>query len=80
MGVLRGKLPHMVYELSDDQVERWREGDETVWAERTPGLLDRLIRPGVQVIRDPGCLAELQAHARAGRQAARDADFEAEAG
>jgi hypothetical protein len=68
MGLRRGKLPEAVYQLSDDQVERWRDGDMTVWAERTPGLLDRLIQPGVRVIRDPGRLAEVEA------------DFEAEAG
>jgi hypothetical protein len=61
MGLRRGKLPEAVYELSDAQVERWREGDVTVWAERTPGLVDRLTRPGVQVIRDPGRLAEVEA-------------------
>jgi hypothetical protein len=27
----------MVYELSDEQVERWREGDESVWDEDRKG-------------------------------------------
>src|SRR6266566_7960376 len=56
MGLRRGKPPEAVYELSDEQVERWREGDETVWAERKPGLVDRLTMPGVEVIRDPRLL------------------------
>ena len=78
MGLRRGKLPEAVYELSDEQVERWREGDGTVWAERKPGLLDRLTMPGVEVIRDPRLLAETEAEARADRQAG--LNFEAEAG
>ena len=61
MGLRRGKLPEAVYELSDEQVDRWRDGDHTVWAERTPGLLDRLKVPGVQVMRDRDVLAELEA-------------------
>jgi hypothetical protein len=31
------KAPEMVGDLSDDQVDRWREGDETVWNEDRKG-------------------------------------------
>ena len=33
----QAKAPTMVYELSDEQVERWREGDESEWDEDRKG-------------------------------------------
>jgi hypothetical protein len=41
----RGKTPQSFMDLTDEQVERWRDGDESVWDERIPGLLDRLVQP-----------------------------------
>jgi hypothetical protein len=40
-----GKAPQSVADLTVEQVERWRDGDETVRDERIPGLLDRLVQP-----------------------------------
>jgi hypothetical protein len=31
------KAPTAVYELNDEQVERWREGDDSVWNEDSKG-------------------------------------------
>jgi hypothetical protein len=31
------KAPQMVGDLNDDQVERWREGDNSVWNEDSKG-------------------------------------------
>jgi hypothetical protein len=31
------KAPTAVYELNDEQVERWREGDDGVWNEDSKG-------------------------------------------
>ena len=76
MGLRRGKPPEAVCELSGEQVERWREGDETVWAERKPGLVDRLTMPGVEVIRDPRLLAEIETEARADREAGLNSEAE----
>jgi hypothetical protein len=31
------KAPTAVYELNDEQVERWRQGDDSVWNEDRKG-------------------------------------------
>jgi hypothetical protein len=31
------KAPTAVYELNDEQVERWRDGDDSVWNEDSKG-------------------------------------------
>jgi hypothetical protein len=31
------KAPTAVYELNDEQVERWRKGDDSVWKEDNKG-------------------------------------------
>ena len=31
------RAPEMVGELNDDQVQRWRDGDDTVWDEDSRG-------------------------------------------
>jgi hypothetical protein len=33
----QAKAPTAVYELNDEQVERWREGDQSVWNEDAKG-------------------------------------------
>jgi hypothetical protein len=33
----QAKAPTAVYELSDEQAERWRDGDQTVWNEDSKG-------------------------------------------
>jgi endonuclease YncB( thermonuclease family) len=33
----QAKAPTAVYELSDEQVARWRDGDQTVWNEDRKG-------------------------------------------
>ena len=45
MGWWRGRKPQSVIDLTDEQVERWRDGDNSVWDEHIPGLLDRLVQP-----------------------------------
>jgi hypothetical protein len=65
------KAPGAVYELSDEQVVRWREGDQTVWNEDRKG---RPLPPRAVARRD-------RAEARAEKQLGlRDAEWEAEAG
>jgi hypothetical protein len=54
----RGRLPQTVLDLTDEQAERWREGDESIWGERTPGLLDRLVQPRAQRQAEPELEAE----------------------
>ncbi len=66
----QAKAPTAVYELSDEQVARWRENDESVWNE------DRKGRP-----LSFNALAERErAERQEEREAARWADREAEAG
>jgi len=45
MGWWRGRTPQSVGDLTDEQIERWRDGDNSVWDEHIPGLLDRLVQP-----------------------------------
>jgi hypothetical protein len=58
MGWWRGRLPQAGLDLTDGQVERRRDGDESVWDQRIPGLLDRLVRPRAQRQAEPKLEAE----------------------
>jgi hypothetical protein len=58
MGWWRGRLPQAALDLTNEQVERWRDGDESIWDERIPGLLDRLVQPRAQRQAEPELKAE----------------------
>ncbi len=58
MGWWRGKTPQSIADLTDEQIERWRDGDNSVWDERIPGLLDRLVQPRAQRHAEPELEAE----------------------
>ena len=79
MGLFQRKAPSAVYELNDEQVARWREGDRSAWNEDAKGrpLSARAIaRRDREATRTPAELA-----ARMGRPAPRaDIEWEAEAG
>jgi len=42
----------------DEQVERWRDADNSVWDEPIPGLLDRLVQPRARRQAEPELEAE----------------------